>query len=99
MRNLILAMLLTLSLPFHAYSQEGTTPVESSAEAPILSVNINLDDAEKLAIVLVGVGPTIAARIVAYREANGPFVSLEMLLNVEGFGTKKLENNRHLLTF
>ena len=99
MKNLIIAVLLTLSLPFHVQAEEGTTPVASESEAPILIANINFDDAERLATILVGVGPVIAARIVAFREINGPFINLEMLLEIEGFGVRKLESNRHLLAF
>ena len=99
MKNLIIAVLLTLSLPFHVQAEEGATPVASASEAPILMANINQDDAERLATILVGVGPVIAARIIAFREINGPFVSLEMLLEIEGFGPRKLETNRHLLAF
>jgi competence protein ComEA len=97
MKNLIIAVLLTLSFPIYVQAEAGNTSVVSTLEAPILMANINQDDAEKLATLLVGVGPVIAARIVAFRELNGPFVNLEMLLEIEGFGPKKLETNRHLL--
>lgn len=35
---------------------------------------------------LPGVGPVLAERIVAFREQNGPFVSLDGLLEVSGIG-------------
>lgn len=37
-----------------------------------------------------GVGPVLAARIVAHRESNGPFVVIEDLLDVPGIGEAKL---------
>ena len=37
-----------------------------------------------------GVGPVLAARIVQFREANGPFVAAEDLLDVAGIGEAKL---------
>jgi competence protein ComEA len=37
-----------------------------------------------------GVGPVLAARIVEYRESNGPFVVVEDLLDVAGIGEAKL---------
>jgi len=37
---------------------------------------------------LMGIGPVIAKRIVAYRTANGPFVDIADLKKVEGIGEK-----------
>jgi competence protein ComEA len=53
-------------------------------------VNINTADAAALDA-LPGVGPSTAAKIVADREANGPFASPEDLGRVPGIGPKKLE--------
>ncbi|PWJ63287.1 competence protein ComEA [Rathayibacter iranicus] len=36
------------------------------------------------------IGPSTAAKIVAYREANGPFTSVDQLLEVPGIGEKTL---------
>jgi len=52
-------------------------------------VHLNLADAVELEA-LPGVGPVLAGRIVAYREAHGPFVELEDLLDVSGIGEAKL---------
>lgn len=38
---------------------------------------------------LDGIGPVLASRIIAYRNANGPFVTLEALLEVSGIGPAK----------
>ena len=35
---------------------------------------------------LVGIGPVLANRIVAYRKINGPFSAIEDLLKVPGIG-------------
>lgn len=43
---------------------------------------------------LPGVGPVIAERIVSYREENGPFESIEDLLDVPGIGEAKLADLR-----
>jgi len=53
-------------------------------------VNINTADAAALDT-LPGVGPSTAAKIVADREANGPFSSADDLGRVAGIGPKKLE--------
>lgn len=51
-------------------------------------VNINTATAQELDG-LKGIGPAIAQRIVDYREAHGPFKSLEDLKKVSGIGEKK----------
>lgn len=43
---------------------------------------------------LPGVGPATAGRIMAWREKNGPFVSIEDLLAVSGIGPATLEGMR-----
>lgn len=44
-----------------------------------------------------GIGEVLAGRIVAWREANGPFRALEDLLQVSGIGEKKLAGLREAL--
>lgn len=58
------------------------------------AVNINTAEPEQIASVLEGVGPVKAASIVAYREANGPFKSVDELTHVRGIGTATVETNR-----
>lgn len=43
---------------------------------------------------LPGVGPVLAARIVSHRDTNGPFVTVEDLLDVPGIGEAKLAGMR-----
>ena len=57
-------------------------------------VNINTADAETLAMELTGVGPALAAAIVADREMNGEFISAESLARVRGIGNHILEVNQ-----
>jgi competence protein ComEA len=57
-------------------------------------VNINTADASALAKALNGVGPAKAKAIVAYRDKNGPFKTVDQLSLVEGITQKLIEKNR-----
>lgn len=57
-------------------------------------VNINTADAAALAKALNGVGPAKARAIVAYRDKNGPFKSVDQLALVEGITQKLIDKNR-----
>lgn len=60
-------------------------------------VDLNSATAEQLDT-LPGIGPTTAAKIVAYRQANGPFRSLVELDAVPGIGAGRLEQLKGLVT-
>jgi competence protein ComEA len=60
-------------------------------------VNINVAGAAELDA-LKGIGPVLAERIIAYREANGSFQSLDELSEVSGIGTALLEQLRDQVT-
>ncbi len=66
-----------------------------AADAP--KININTASAEELTQ-LKRIGPKYAEKIVAFREANGPFKSADELVNVSGIGSKTVEVNRGLIT-
>jgi competence protein ComEA len=66
------------------------------AQAPLL-VNINTADAEELDE-LPQVGPSTAEEIIAYRETNGPFRTVDDLEAVPGIGPKTLEEIRPFAT-
>jgi len=57
-------------------------------------VDINKADAATIAKELTGIGLSRAQAIVAYREKNGNFKTLEDLRKVKGIGAKTLERNR-----
>lgn len=53
-------------------------------------VNVNTASAVELTAVS-GIGPTLAARIVAVRERDGPYTSLDQLLDVAGMTQSRLD--------
>ena len=59
-------------------------------------VPVNTADVSQLETIS-GVGPVLAARIVAYRLEHGPFVVMEDLLDVPGIGEAKLAAMRDSL--
>ena len=66
-------------------------PEPASEETPRLDLNrASLAELEALP----GIGPVLAERIVDWRSANGPFVSAEQIMDVEGIGEKKFDEIR-----
>lgn len=99
--SLLLALLGAFSLPsFAAPSKPGaelpTTVV--GAQMSTSTVNLNSADAATLQAALAGIGKAKAEAIVAYREANGAFASVDELLEVKGIGQALIERNREKLT-
>ena len=62
------------------------------------AIDINTATAEQLEKGLKGIGPTKAAEIVKYREANGPFKSVDDLAKVPGIKGKTLDGIKPLVT-
>lgn len=57
------------------------------------SSKINVNNASETELQKIsGVGPSLATRIVKYREENGKFKNIEDLKNVSGIGEKKYES-------
>jgi competence protein ComEA len=67
-----------------------------AAAAPPVALDVNAAGTAELAAV-PGIGRSIAARIVAMREADGTFSSLDELLDVAGMTQARLERARPYL--
>ena len=57
------------------------------------AIDINQASADELAT-LANIGPKKAQQIVAYRDLNGRFASIEELKGVKGIGEATIEKNR-----
>lgn len=69
----------------------------ASAMQPAEPININTATADELTE-LPRIGDVTAARIVKWREENGPFATTEELLNVQGIGERVYERIRPHVT-
>jgi competence protein ComEA len=79
--SLLMVVLFVLSMAGQALAEETK------------KININTASAEELEN-LKQVGPNYAARIIEYREKNGPFEKPEDIMNVKGIGPKTFELNK-----
>jgi len=76
---------------------EDSSPVQPPSGQPATAkVNINTADAATLES-LPGIGPSLAQRIVEYRQAHGPFERIEDVMDVSGIGTATFEEIQDLL--
>lgn len=65
-------------------------PKQPDEQEP-LRLSINTSGADEL-VLLPGIGPSIAQRIVDYRTEHGLFQNIEELMNVPGIGQAKYES-------
>lgn len=82
------------------HRRQGTPvngPAGSGTPVPSGPVNVNTASAADLEA-LPGIGPALAARIIAYRTEHGPFVSLDALDQVRGISARMVEELRNLAT-
>jgi competence protein ComEA len=74
----------------------GATPVGGAAAPPGGQVHLSTATVEQLDGV-DGIGPTLAQRIIEYRDSHGGFRSLAELAQVDGIGEKRLATLREAL--
>jgi len=90
-----LVALFALTPPAAAGQSAKSSRASKSASTQIVNVNsASAADFEALP----GVGPKLAARIIEYRQKNGPFKKVEDLMNVRGLGEKNFLKLKAQLT-
>ena len=75
------------------------SPAGGAGGEPTVTEPLDLSSAEAAALEsLPGVGPATAAAIVSHRDSEGPFGSVDALVEVRGIGEAKLEAIRDLVS-
>ena len=87
-----------LDVPFmEGASPVLTTPIPDVVTSTTELIDINTASTEELEE-LPGIGPTTSQKIIEYREQNGPFISIEDIINVSGIGPGTFERIKDLIT-
>ena len=92
--SLLLACFGIFSMPINAAPSAPVPTATVMVELQQPLIDLNNVDASTLQSQLSGIGKAKAEAIVAYREANGNFASVDELLEVKGIGKALLERNR-----
>ena len=86
---------LCVLLGLFAHDRAADVPVETEMTVPqeeilpdVSPLDLNTASAEELTT-LPGIGPELAGRIIAYREAHGGFETVEEIMEVSGIGEGK----------
>jgi competence protein ComEA len=77
-------------------SASSSSPSAKPSASPSAPIDLNTATVEQLDA-LPGVGPVTAAAIVAWRDANGKFTSVDQLGDVDGIGPARLDKLRSLV--
>jgi competence protein ComEA len=80
-------------------SAQNKPAASRAAAKPALAAPVNINTASAAEFeALPGIGAAMAARIVEYRQKNGPFKKIEDLMNVRGLGEKNFLKLKPQLT-
>ncbi len=90
----LLIVLLAAAIGGTVLLRAGRVPVATTPEAwPDMRLDVNTAPATEFNA-LPGIGPRLADRVAAEREANGPYESVEDLARVAGIGPKLVQRIR-----
>jgi competence protein ComEA len=82
-----------------AQGAAGDLPSDTRSGEPLPDALVNINTASQAELeALPGIGPSLAQAILAYRQANGAFTSLEGIQAVDGIGPVTYEEIKGLIT-
>lgn len=80
-------------------SNSGNNVIVKDVKSGGVSKKVNLNTASQSELeTLPGIGPSIANRIIEYRDQNGKFSKIEDLQNIKGIGDAKFANIKEQIT-
>jgi competence protein ComEA len=94
--RIVVLVALVLGSQAWLVAQKAQPAKGEGTQAPAV-INLNTATAQQLDS-LPGIGAKVAARIIEYRQKNGPFKKIEDLMNVRGIGEKNFLKIRNRLT-
>jgi competence protein ComEA len=78
---------------------EDNPPVEPPSRLPAIGSKVNINTADLATLEsLPGIGPSLAQRIIDYRQAHGSFERIEDIMEVSGIGEAIFEGLQDLIT-
>lgn len=78
--------------------EEGPT-IQPPSRQPMVNLGVNINTADSAALEsLPGIGPSLAQRIIDYRQSHGPFARIEDVMEVSGIGAATFEGIQDLIT-
>ena len=96
-RRIVPLILISLSILSSACSSQRTEPVSAEGDGSLPhAVNINAATSDELQKI-PHIGPSLAEKIIAFREVNGPFRRAEQLMLIQGIGDKRFRKIRPLI--
>lgn len=91
----IIAIFLTV-FSVQSFAVDDTKSPSEESSVNIMVININQAESHDF-LSLKGVGVKKAQAIITYRQANGPFETIDDLLKVQGIGKHVLAENKSRL--
>ncbi len=95
--SIVAVALVFAALPEPLAAQAKPAAAGAAKQTVATVVNINTASASDIET-LPGIGAKTAARIVEYRQKNGPFKKIEDLMNIRGIGEKNFLKLKPQLT-